>query len=133
MLNSLYLFIFTIVVFILFIVIKYVLHFKELQKVDHIENADQDLFYENVELAKEKVFNLFDSLNTYARKFLNIFFHFLLHFFVIFLKFISDFTNVLYARSRNFFLKTAAKEKETVTTFWHHLKEYKKEKEEENK
>jgi hypothetical protein len=85
----------------------------------------------HIEDAREKIFVFFDSFSNSFFKSLIIFLHWLLHFFVLFLKFISNLTDVLYASARDFFLETATREKGVVSTFWHHLKEYKKEKEEE--
>jgi hypothetical protein len=98
---------------------------------------DANEFPNNFEIAKENIFMFLDDTKDTSKKNFKIFFHFLLHFFVLFLKFISDVTDILYAKSRDFFLKTATKEKDAVAKFWPHLKEYKKEseaeKEEENK
>lgn len=97
------------------------------------ENAFLDLENKenNLEEAKEKVFILIDKMKTFLSKTLVVFFHWVLHFFVIFLGFVSDIADFLYTEARNFFLKSATKEKSAVATFWKHLKEYKKEKEDE--
>lgn len=130
MLSSFYLFVTPLLVACFYVLAKFFLHRKEIQDLEN--NAfSEDGSVDNLEVAKEKVFLFLENLRSAFEKTLLVFFHWLLHFFVLFLKFISDFTDVLYARSRDFFLKSVTKEKKAVTTFWHHLKEYKKEKEEE--
>lgn len=131
MLNSFYLFITPLIIIFIYIFVKLILHFSEIKKVEKVTEEVELEFANNLEVAKEKVFTFFDKFQENAIRFLVFFSHAVLHFFVIFLKFVSDITDVLYARSRDFFLQTAAKEKKTVSTFWHHLKEYKKEKESE--
>ncbi len=91
-----------------------------------IEQEDMN----NLQEAKNLVFDFLESLKMTFLKYLNNFLHWLLHFFVIVLKWLSLFTDYLYEKSRDFFLATASKEKEIVATFWHTLKEYKKEKDE---
>jgi hypothetical protein len=86
---------------------------------------------DNLEEAKEMVFLFIDDVKVWLARNTRLFFHWVLHFFVIFMGLISDLTDFLYAKSRDFFLHTASREKDAVSTFWHTLKEYKKEKEEE--
>ena len=117
MLNSFYFFIIPLLISVFYIGGKYVLK---------KESKDQD----NLEEAKNLVFDYLDNLKFNFLKYLNNFLHWLLHFFVIFLKWVSLFTHFLYEKARDFFLATASREKELVATFWHTLKEYKKEKDE---
>ncbi len=56
-----------------------------------------------------------------------LFFQYLLHVWVRFLFYIDKLTTALYARSRNFFVKNAVKNKSSVSHFWEHLKVYKQE------
>jgi hypothetical protein len=81
---------------------------------------------------KNFVFAFFDDMKIIVERQSNFIFHWILHFFVIVLGFISDIADYLYSFSRDLFLKTATKEKEIVAKFWPHLKEYKREKEEGN-
>ncbi len=98
--------------------------FSLLRRTTVTQIDEQDNFQE----AKNLVFDFLDGLKIIFLKHLNNFLHWLLHFFVIFLKWLSVFTDYMYEKSRDFFLATASKEKEIVATFWHTLKEYKKEK-----
>jgi hypothetical protein len=98
-----------------------------LESGDAVEKEDQTL------VAKNIFFLSLEDIKVFLERNLKIFFHWILHMFVILLGLISDVTDRIYFRARDFFLQTATKEKEVVTAFWHHLKEYKKEKEEENK
>lgn len=79
---------------------------------------------------REIFWKYFDIAFEFVKKSLIKFWHFVLHFIVLFLGWLSDLFDRLYAKSRNTFLYTATKEKGSVTTFWKHLKEYKKEVEE---
>lgn len=69
----------------------------------------------------------------YFRKFIMQYF---LHFMVRVMHYVDVFSSYMYARSRNWFVKSAVKNKGTVPHFWEHLKVYKqemdKEKEESN-
>lgn len=56
-----------------------------------------------------------------------LFFQYVLHVWVRFLFYIDKLINMMYARSRNFFVKNAVKNKSSVSHFWEHLKTYKKE------
>lgn len=133
MLTSFYLFITPLLVVFFYLSYKFFVNRKEIQKIE--ENAFLNLKEKvnNLEEAKEKVFIFTDKVKAFVSKTLVVFFHWVLHFFVIFLGFISDLADFLYSEARNFFLKSATKEKSAVATFWNHLKEYKKEKEEEKK
>jgi hypothetical protein len=62
-------------------------------------------------------------LNT-VRKFIG---QYLLHIFVRALYYIDRITTDLYARARNFFVKSAVQNKASVPHFWEHLKVYKQE------
>jgi hypothetical protein len=83
-----------------------------------------------LEETKDFVFAFFDDVRVIAERQTKFFFHWFLHFFVIILGFISDIFDWLYSIARDSFLKTATKEKQVVVKFWHHLKEYKREREE---
>lgn len=96
-------------------------HFLEAQK-DDLQKVENSL-----EHAKEILFNVFHFIADYVSYYSKKIFSFSLHIFVIILKFLRDYTDIIYAKSRDFFLYTATKEKETVNAFWHTLKEYKKE------
>lgn len=56
-----------------------------------------------------------------------LFFQYMLHVWVRFLYYVDRITTSLYARSRNFFVKNAVKNKSSVPHFWEHLKVYKQE------
>jgi hypothetical protein len=60
----------------------------------------------------------------YFRKFCM---QYVLHFMVRFMYYIDMFTTYLYAKSRNWFVQNAVKNKGTVSHFWEHLKVYKQE------
>lgn len=128
MLTNLYLFIFPLTVAILYVLFKVVVNREAIKNME-LGSLAALPEYNNLEEAKEKIFLFFDGLRESFLKSAVIFLHWLLHFFVLFLKFISNITEALYAKARDFFLKTATKEKGAVSVFWHHLKEYKKEKE----
>ncbi len=141
---------YTIIIFLPLIIIVFFVSYKLLKDKFNIKNIDLDLTDEiedgveifletkkdmqsSLEHAKEILFKSFfyfyDEIRIFFKKTLNI----ILHFFVIAMGMLSDFTDMLYAKSRNFFLRTASKEKETVSRFWHTLKEYRKEIDEEKK
>lgn len=127
MLISFYFFIIPFLIVCFFFGYKFFIYRKDLNSI----NEEMGEKINNIEEAYIITYDYFYDLKENIIKNLKIFFHWLLHFFVIFLGFISDLTDILYAKSRDFFLKTAAKEKETVNKFWHTLIEYKKESEEE--
>lgn len=133
MLNSLYLFLTPLVVATLYILFKFVWNRQEILKMEQNAFVDVLGLPNNLDLAKEEVFVFLDNLRENFFKSLVIFFHWLFHFFVLFMKFISHLTDIMYARSRDLFLHTATKDRGVVSTFWHHLKEYKKESEEDRK
>lgn len=126
MLVSFYFFIIPISFIIALFAWKFFKHRNDIKDVVGVEKVET---VENVEEAKEIVFDFLLNAKEGLVRFLKVSFHFLLHFFVIFLKLISDLTDILYAKSRDFFLQTATREKDVVSRFWHTLKEYKKEKE----
>lgn len=66
----------------------------------------------------------------YYRKFL---LQYALHIWVRFLFYVDKGFSCLYAHSRNVFVDTAVKNKQTVPHFWEHLKVYKKEIDKEEK
>lgn len=111
-------------------------YWKNKKDIEHLisgnENGDieRPLLNDNLSETKNLVFAFFDDIKVILEKQLNFIFHWFLHFFVIILGFISDIFDYIYSRARDLFLRTATKEKDVVTKFWHHLKEYKREKEE---
>jgi ACT domain-containing protein len=103
-------------------------------EIKHVKQIGSDVF-DDVE---NKTKNGFAEVRTIFWKYFDMIFdfikrnvvkawHFILHFIVLFLGWLSDIFDKLYTKSRNTFLYTATKEKGSVTTFWKHLKEYKKE------
>jgi hypothetical protein len=102
---------------------------------DFIESGKEDLQYaqNSIEHAKEILFQTFykiyEIIIFYSKRIIAL----ILHFVVIVLKKFRDYTDILYSKSRNFFLYTATKEKDSVSLFWKHLKEYKKEADKEEK
>lgn len=131
MLASLYLFLAPLLAVSFYIAFKFVWHREEILKLENNAFINAQELPNNLEAAKEEVFIFFDKFRSNFFKSLIIFFHWLFHFFVLFLKFISHLTDIMYAKARDLFLKTATKDRGVVSTFWHHLKEYKKESEEE--
>jgi hypothetical protein len=113
--------------------LKFFLYRKEISKLSTGEELESSENFDNLEEAREKIVGFLYRLKENVLKSFVIFFHWLLHFSVLFLRIISKMTDFLYSVSRDFFLKTATKEKGAVSVFWHHLKEYKKEKEVETK
>ena len=115
-----------------FVVAKYFLHKKDILEINNnIESGNNNIkLNKSLEDTKDLVFAFFDDIRNIVEKNLKIFLHWILHMFVIVLGFISDLTDFIYFKARDFFLKTATKERDVVTTFWHHLKQYKREKEE---
>ena len=68
--------------------------------------------------------SMLEMSRTITRKFLmQYFFHVMVRFMYHF----DLFTTKMYARSRNWFVKNAVKNKGTVPHFWEHLKVYKQE------
>ncbi len=133
MLTSFYLFITPFLIVVFYLSYKFFVNRKEIKKLETNAFFDVKGKTDNLAEAKEKVFEFVDKTKEFLSHTLVVFFHWLLHYFVLFLKFVSNVTDFLYTEARNFFLKSATKEKSAVATFWKHLKEYKKEKEEENK
>ncbi len=66
----------------------------------------------------------------YLRKF---FMQYVFHVMVRFMYHFDIFTTKMYAKSRNWFVKSAVKNKGTVPHFWEHLKVYKQEMDQEKK
>lgn len=130
MLDSFYLFVTPLLVASFYVCYKFVIYREEIRNFSVNSIGDTNTELNNLDIAKEQVFSLTDNLRENLLRFLTLFFHWVLHFFVLFLKLVSNLVDFLYIQSRDFFLKTATKEKDAVSTFWHHLKEYKKEKEE---
>lgn len=133
MLNSFYLFLIPFLAIIFFLLFKYFINRKKVENILNNAFLNEDLSENKLELTREKVLQFIDSIKSFYSKTLSVTLHWVLHYVVLFLKFISDATDIWYAKVRDFFLKTATKEKEAVSTFWDHLKEYKKEKENEDK
>lgn len=132
MLIAFYLFIIPLGLVIFYVSVKFFLHRQEILHLSTNAFIDESDIPDNRNLAYEMVLDFVDQVKSIFTKNTLSFFHWLLHFIVIFLKIISEITNFLYVLSRDFFLETAVKEKDAVSKFWSHLKEYKKEKEEEN-
>jgi hypothetical protein len=104
---------------------------KHVKKVssEMLENAEEKT-KEGFHEVREIFWKYFDIILDFFKSTFTKIWHFTLHFLVLFFGFLSDFFESLYAKTRNTFLYTATKEKGSVTTFWKHLKEYKKEVEE---
>ncbi len=136
MLNSFYLFITPLTIVCVYIFVKYVANYGHIQskyKLSDVEKEEEQAeFLDKIDAAKSYLFLVVDNFKSSVIGLFKILTHWFLHLLVILLKYISDFTDFLYEKSRDFFLSTAAKEKRVVSTFWHHLKKYKKEKDEEN-
>ncbi len=66
--------------------------------------------------------------SVYFRKF---FMQYMFHILVRVMSYIDTWTSWLYAKSRNWFVENAVRNRGTVPHFWHHLKVYKKEMDEE--
>lgn len=62
--------------------------------------------------------------SVYFRRF---FMQYMFHIMVLMTKYIDAWTSSLYAKSRNLFVENAVRNRGTVPHFWHHLKVYKKE------
>lgn len=60
----------------------------------------------------------------YFRKFVM---QYILHIFVIFMSYLDKITFYFYAKSRNWFVRNAVRNRGTVPHFWNHLKVYKQE------
>ncbi len=133
MFTSIYLFLICLLIVIGWVGFRY---WKNKKDIDHLtcnnenDGTEQPLLNDNLSDAKDLVFAFFDDIKVIIEKQLNFIFHWFLHFFVILLGFISDVFDKIYSLARDSFLRTATKEKQVVTKFWHHLKEYKREKEE---
>lgn len=131
--NSLIIFIFSLLAIIVWVGFSY---WKNKKDIEHLvagnENgeAEQPLLNDNLADTKGLIFAFFDDIKVIVQKQLNFIFHWFLHFFVIILGVISDVFDYIYSLARDLFLRTSTREKEVVTKFWHHLKEYKREKEE---
>lgn len=132
MLNTFYLFFIPLLVVCIYIAVKFFQHKEEIEKLEKNAFISSEDLPNNIDIAKDMVFDFIDGSKFTILNFSKISFHWFLHFFVLFLGFISDMTDLLYTKARDFFLKTATKEKGAVSMFWDYLKEYKKEKEEEN-
>jgi hypothetical protein len=128
MLESFYLFIIPLLIVGFYLCFKFIWHHRDIKEMETNAFLDDEA-QDNLALAKDRVFDFVDDLRDSLGAYLLVFLHWVLHFFVLFLKFVSDLTDIFYAKARDFFLQTVTKEKKAVSTFWPHLKEYKKEKE----
>ncbi len=106
-------------------------------KIKNAEKVGSEILHKSEEISKNGLVNtklfllsFFETSFIFLKKYFIKMWHFILHFIVLFLGYLSDSFDKLYAKARNTFLYTATKEKGSVTTFWKHLKEYKKEVEE---
>lgn len=68
--------------------------------------------------------------SVYFRKFIT---QYIFHIVVRIMYYIDILVSMLYAKSRNLFVKNAVRNRGTVPHFWHHLKVYKQEMDEEKK
>lgn len=68
--------------------------------------------------------------SVYARKFV---FQYIAHVLVRIMYYIDKLTTILYAKSRNWFVRNAVRNRGTVPHFWNHLKVYKQEMDKERK
>jgi hypothetical protein len=131
MTTSIYLFLFSLLAVVMWVSFNY---WKNRKDIEHLVlgngngEIEQPLLNDNLADTKSLIFAFFDDIKVIIEKQLNFLFHWFLHFFVIILGFISDIFDYIYSLARDLFLRTATKEKEVVTKFWHHLKEYKREK-----
>lgn len=134
--QSLFFFLGSVFFVIGYICIKYFLNKKQINQLQNDINTKADFVLPNtlpnsLEETKNVTFAFIDDIRVIIVRNATLLLHWVLHLFVIVLGFISDITDMLYAKTRDFFLRTATKEQEVVTKFWHHLKEYKREKEDE--
>lgn len=85
----------------------------------------------SVEEAKMMIFDSIYKVYTLTIDVLKSVWHYLMHYFVILMRLLRDFIDWVYVKSRDRFVETAAKERKSVRRFWKHLKEYKKESDQE--
>ncbi len=132
MTTSLSLFLLSILGVLSWIAFRFYQNKKEVQVLEDLVKIGSAIEKENkLDDVKNLVFAFFDDIKIIVERQGKFLFHCTLHFFVIVLGFISDVFDFLYSKSRDLFLRTATKENEVVTKFWHHLKEYKREQSEE--
>lgn len=81
----------------------------------------------SIEESKMIIFNSLYKAYDICIDILKTIWHHLMHYFVLFMKFLRDTSDWVYTISRDRFVETAAKERKSVRRFWKHLKEYKKE------
>lgn len=110
-----------------------------------VDNSDESLLHEigdeideiaekamsSVEEAKMLIFDSIYKVYTVSIDILKSAWHYLMHYLVILLRLLRDFSDWIYVKSRDRFVETAAKERKSVRRFWKHLKEYKKESDQE--
>jgi hypothetical protein len=110
-----------------------------------IDNSDESLIHDigdeiddiaektmsSVEEAKMLIFHSIYKAYTLTIDLLKTAWHHLMHYFVILMRLLRDFSDWVYVKSRDRFVETAAKERKSVRRFWKHLKEYKKESDQE--
>jgi hypothetical protein len=132
MLTSIYFLLFSFLIILCILSFRYYVNKENIAVWEGVVNTGGEIERPNkLEDTKDLVFAFFDDMKMIIEKQLLFLRHWVLHFFVIILGFISDIFDYLYTRARDLFLKTATKEREVVAKFWPHLKEYKREKEEE--
>ena len=85
----------------------------------------------SVEEAKMIIFDSLYKVYTISIDVIKSVWHYLMHYFVILMRLLRDFSDWVYVKSRDRFVETAAKERKSVRRFWKHLKEYKKESDQE--
>lgn len=85
----------------------------------------------SVEGAKVIVFDSIYTSSVFIQGLGKTFLHYVMHYFVIMMRLLRDFSDWVYVKSRDRFVETAAKERKSVRRFWKHLKEYKKESDQE--
>lgn len=110
-----------------------------------VDNSDESVLHEigdeideiaekamtSVEEAKMLIFDSIYKAYTISIDILKSTWHYLMHYLVILLRLLRDFSDWIYVKSRDRFVETAAKERKSVRRFWKYLKEYKKESDQE--
>jgi uncharacterized BrkB/YihY/UPF0761 family membrane protein len=104
MMISFYFTVIPLLIVCIYIFGKYLYHKKDLTNPELVSD------FHNFDDAKEMVFQMIDELRSLISKNTKIVLHWVLHLFVIILGLVSDITDFLYAKARDFFLKTATKE-----------------------
>lgn len=81
----------------------------------------------SAEEAKVIIFDTIYKVYDLSIDLLKSIWHYTMHYFVLLMKLLRDFSDWVYTNSRDRFVETAAKERKSVRRFWKYLKEYKKE------